>query len=74
MKTIRTGTMKNDVELLGTDLKLKEGQRVELHPTTNLPVTEDTMQWFASPLNGNWDCGILLNHSDVDVDFEPNDV
>ena len=42
------GLMKQDVHLLGTDLRLKKGELVCLTPVTNLP--DSKYKFFAKPL------------------------
>lgn len=64
-----TGIMKKNVALLGTSLKLKEGEHVYLTFPSNQP--DPKGKWFARPING-WSDGIerLDQHS---ILLEPGD-
>lgn len=71
-----TGTMRNDVYLLGTSLHLYENERVKLVPATNLPAP-DNKGFFASPVDGKWRDGVRrgprdsihINPEDVEIDI-----
>lgn len=58
--------MLKSVHLLGTSLKLDEGQRVLLIPALNQP---DKSRYFAAPIGGEWmDDSILLDHGDWELE------
>ena len=48
----RYGTAKQDMNLLGTGLSIKKGQRVSCIPANNQP---DKTQYFAMPIRGIWE-------------------
>lgn len=54
------GTMKRDIHLLGTSLRLLKGQIVNLTPATNIPEGG----YFARPLNCVWPDGIERDSHD----------
>jgi len=49
--------MKRTVELLGTTLKLRTGEVVEIYPVSNLPKTSPIKYW-ARPWGGHWSDGV----------------
>ena len=68
------GMMLTDVHLLGTSLKLQEGQTVSLTEAPNLPPrTDGKPQYFARPENGKWSDGIERNEEDS-ILIEADDV
>lgn len=64
------GTMLTDVILQSTSLRLQEGQRVHLTPTTNLP---DKSNYFARPADGKWSDGLDRDEADS-ILITPEDV
>ncbi len=70
------GKMKNNAVLLGTSLKLSEGQFVRLIPATNIPPDRDDKYcYFAKPFDNKWSDGIdhdpqdsiLIREDEVEV-------
>ena len=73
------GTMRQDIKLEGTSLKLLKFQVVRLTPATNQPEPEG--KYFARPWNGRWNDGIernaedsiLVTENEVDINEEQTD-
>ena len=61
------GKMKNAVQLLGTDLKLAQGELVRVEHPSNLPKEVARNHWFVSARRSNWPKGvaILVDHTEV---------
>ena len=57
---MRRGTMKHDVHLLSTSLKLQAGQVVKLIRATNIP--QGGLMYYARPADGVWSDGV--DHDD----------
>jgi len=61
-----TGTMMSEVSLLGTSLRLEEGQQVRMDMPTNIPGAVASGKWFVSPIDGRWgDSSILVDKHEV---------
>ncbi len=67
-----TGTMRIGIHLLGTSLRLNEGQRVRLTRATNQPGLARA-GYYAAPLDGEWSDGVNRPPEDS-ILITPDDV